>query len=158
MSLFELAIPIVLRHEGGLIDDPSDPGGITNFGISQRSYPSINIRALTVETASAIYKRDWWDAHHYGDIVPQAVGNKILDTAVNLGASRAHKILQEAAGVAVDGILGPATFTAVNTMNSLTLLVTFQNLQAQYYRNLVIADPALQKFLAGWLSRAFDKS
>ena len=118
----------------------------------------MDIKNLTVEGASAIYKRDWWDAHHYSDILPQMVATKTFDTAVNLGAGRAHRILQEAAGVTVDGVLGPATLGVVNTMNSLTLIVTFQNLQAAYYRELVAKDPALQKFLNGWIARAFDRS
>lgn len=126
--------------------------------LTHNSYPDVDIKNLTVEDAKTIYKRDWWDAHHYGDIIPQAVANKVFDTAVNLGASRAHRILQEAAGVAVDGILGPATLSAVNTMNSITLLFAFQNLQAQHYRNLVLANPSLQKFLNGWIARAFDRS
>ena len=157
MSLFDLAIPIVLRHEGGYVNDPSDPGGETNFGISKRRYPDVDIKNLTIADASAIYLRDWWTRYNYGAIFPQAVASKVFDTAVNLGPSRAHKMLQEAVGVTADGVIGPATLGVVNTMNSLTLLFAFQNLQASYYRNLVLADPTLQKFLNGWIARAFDR-
>jgi lysozyme family protein len=158
MALFELAIPIVLRHEGGYVNDPNDAGGETNFGISKRSYPDVDIKNLTVADASAIYFRDWWTKYNYGAIIPQAVASKVFDTSVNLGPSRAHKMLQEAAGATADGVLGPATLAVVNMMNSLTILFTFQNLQASYYRNLVLVDPTLQKFLAGWIARAYDRS
>jgi lysozyme family protein len=158
MSLFELAIPIILRHEGGLIDDPKDSGGLTNFGISQRSYPEVDIRALTAATASDIYRRDWWDRYNYGAILAQALAVKIFDTAVNLGAPRAHRMVQEVLGVAQDGVIGPLTLNLLNTVNSLNIIVSLQNRQAQFYRDLVEANPAQAKFLGGWINRAYDRS
>lgn len=158
MAMFDLAIPTILRREGGYSKDLSDPGGETNFGISKRSYPDVDIRALTAATASAIYKRDWWDRHDYGAIIPQAVATKMLDCAVNLGAERAHKIFQQAVGVTQDGVLGPATLSELNTMSSLKVIVAVQDIQAAYYRALVAANPALQRFLSGWLARAYDRN
>jgi len=88
MSLFELAIPIVLRHEGGLVDNPNDPGGITNHGVSLRWLKSkglagdlnhdgdvdaADIKIMTVEQASGFYKTYWWDKYNYGAIVAQMV-------------------------------------------------------------------------------------
>jgi len=158
MALFELAIPIVLRHEGGLVDDPNYSGGFTNFGISKQSYPNVDIRALTVATASAIYLKDWWNKYNYGAILPQMVANKIFDMSVNLGASRAHKIAQQAVQLDQDGILGPVTLHELNTQSSLKVIVAMQDAQAAHYRSIVLADPTKQKYLAGWLNRAYDRS
>jgi lysozyme family protein len=158
MAMFELAIPTVLRHEGGYVNDPSDPGGETNFGISKRSYPSVDIKGLTIASASAIYLRDWWDRYGYGLIIPQAVATKVLDMSVNLGASRAHKLVQQAVEVDQDGVIGAATLHELNTRNSLEVILSLQNTQAKFYRDLVAANPERQKFLNGWLARAYDRN
>lgn len=158
MSDFNLAIPTVLRHEGGYVNNPSDPGGETNFGITKRSYPTVDIKNLTVEAASAIYRRDFWDAHRYGDILAQAVATKVFDTAVNMGAKRAHIFLQDSVDVTPDGVLGPVTLARVNAANSVLLLQQYQQEQAAYYQKLVVANPRLQQFLKGWMNRAYDRS
>jgi lysozyme family protein len=158
MSLFELAIPTVLRREGGYVNDPNDAGGETNFGISKRSYPDVDIKGLTAAAASAIYKRDWWDRYNYGAIGPQAVATKVLDCSVNLGAERAHKMVQQAVGVEQDGVLGPVTLSELNTRSSLKVIVSLQDIQAAYYRALVAENPERQKYLSGWLARAYDRN
>ena len=68
-SSFDLAIPIVLENEGGYVNDPADPGGETKYGISKRSYPALDIKNLTVEQATAIYLRDFWQ---FGGIITNA--------------------------------------------------------------------------------------
>jgi lysozyme family protein len=62
MTAFDKALALVLRHEGGLVDDPRDPGGLTNCGISQRAYPDLDIRNLKVADIALIYRTDYWDA------------------------------------------------------------------------------------------------
>lgn len=158
MSMFELAIPIILRREGGYVNDPADPGGETNFGISKRSYPALDIKGLTVDAATAIYLHDWWDRYNYQAILAQAVATKVFDMAVNMGASRAHKIVQDVLDMPQDGILGPKTLVELNATPSLKLLISLQDTQAQFYRNLVLAKPEEKKFLQGWLNRAYDRS
>lgn len=157
MSQFEQAIPTVLRHEGGYVFDPADPGGETNFGISRRSYPNIDIKGLTSATASMIYRQDWWDNYGYGRILDQRIATKVFDTAVNMGAMRAHKIAQVAAGTTPDGRLGSESIKALNDAQPSILLHALQDGQAARYRNLVLANPALQKFLNGWIARAYDR-
>src|SRR5262245_7285211 len=90
---FERAIPILLEEEGGLVDNPKDPGGLTKYGISQRSYPHVDIRALTPEAASAIYARDFWPACG-ADRLPWPLCLFVLDHAVNAGSVAAIKCLQ----------------------------------------------------------------
>jgi lysozyme family protein len=157
LSDFSLAIPIILRREGGYVWDAADAGGETNFGISRRSYPDLDIKNLTSADASAIYKRDWWDAYGYGRILAQAVGTKVLDMAVNLGSRSAHRIAQTASGCVADGILASGSISAINASPSISLLQSMQNLEASHYEAIVEAHPEDQKFLNGWLARAYDK-
>jgi lysozyme family protein len=148
-SSFDIAIKTVLANEGGLCNVGDDPGGLTNFGISQKSYPNIDIRALTPETAAAIYKRDFW---HYDAVQSQAMATKIFDMSVNMGHA-AIRILQTCLGITVDGLWGPGTCAAVNAAGD-DLLNTYRNALSQHYQNLVLANPALAQFLKGWLRRA----
>lgn len=160
MADFDLAIPTVLRHEGGYCNDCNDAGGETNFGISKRSYPDLDIACLTLDDAKAIYRRDFWDALCLDEITDQAVATKLFDTAVLIGRSRAVKFLQRAlqqAGggiVEVDGRIGAKTIAAVNQSPALLLLSAYRHLLATYYEGLVEAVPTNIKFLKGWLSRA----
>ena len=96
---FDQAIERVLSHEGGYINDPRDPGGETQWGISKRSYPSINIKLLTRTGAIEIYRRDFWDRVHANDLF-DGVAYQCLDFAVNSGIETAVRYLQRALGVA----------------------------------------------------------
>jgi len=82
------AIDFVLKWEGGYTHDPLDPGGETNFGISKKSYPDLDIKNLTKEQAVEIYKRDYWLATKC-DTLPYPLDIIVFDTAVNMGRSRA---------------------------------------------------------------------
>ena len=148
MGDFNISIKIVLANEGGLVENASDPGGLTNFGISQRSYPNVDIRALTPETAADIYRRDYWK---FDAVDSQALCTKIFDMYVNMGHT-AVRILQTCLGVTADGLWGPGTCAAVNAAGD-NLLNTYRQALAQHYQNLVLANPALAQFLHGWLRR-----
>ncbi len=153
---FKAAVEAVLDHEGGYSNDPGDPGGETNFGVSRRSYPDLDIKSLTREQAEAIYHRDWWAAYGYGLIDDASVAAKVLDLSVNIGPARAHKLLQETindlspARVAVDGRLGPATLDAVNAHPRPECLLAALKINAvRYYLSL-----GRPRYLAGWVGRA----
>jgi len=104
---------MVLKHEGGYINHKNDPGGETNYGISKRAYPDVDIKNLTVDGAKELYKRDYWDRIK-GDDLPAGVACVTMDYAVNSGTSRASKALQGACGIRNgDGIIGPHTLSAV---------------------------------------------
>jgi lysozyme family protein len=172
LATFELAIPVVLRHEGGLVDNPNDPGGITDYGISLRYLKTLghdgdfdhdgvvgpnDIKVLTKDQACHIYQHYWWDRYQYGLFNCQNVATKTFDMAVNMGAVAAHKILQRALGTAnVDGIIGPETIRLVNNAST-KLLDSMENQQAQYYKNLALSNPKFDEFLRGWLKRAYDR-
>lgn len=161
--VFDAAGAVLLGHEGGLVDDPNDPGGLTNFGITLRDHPDLGadgIRALTPNAALAIYKRDFWDRYSYGEMAP-AIGGKLLDMAANMGAASAHTCLQRAlracgTPVAEDGVLGPATRAAANVQPPDRLLAAFRSELAAHYRLIVAAKPSDAEFESGWLARAYS--
>lgn len=110
---FETVVHMVLEHEGGYVNHPSDPGGETKYGISKRAYPDVDIAELTEEDAASIYKRDYWDRIK-GDDIPASVACVVMDYAVNSGISRASKALQSICGISNgDGIIGPASLNAI---------------------------------------------
>lgn len=159
MAEFDEAFRFLLPHEGGLVDDPADPGGVTKYGISKTSYPNVDVANLTEDDAAEIYKRDWWDKYHYDCLIDQRIANKVFDLAVNMGASQAHKILQLACGDAgnsttVDGEFGPNTLAAANLCDPSTLLDFMRSRARSYYLNLVERRPSSAKFLNGWINRA----
>ena len=147
MTTFDAAFERLIGHEGGFSDNPNDPGnwtggrpGVgkllgTKYGIAANTYPDIDIKALTLDQAKAIYRRDWWDKIH-ADQLPGAVAFQLWDFAVNAGISRAVISLQRAVGVADDGKLGPRTLAAVNAMPVPDVLARFNAERLEFYASL----------------------
>jgi lysozyme family protein len=159
-DIFEHAVSVVLAHEGVYSNDQDDPGGETKFGISKRSYPHLNIAALTVGQAKSIYKRDFWDPYPYKDIKDINVAAKVFDLAVNMGAKKAHILVQRALRatgdpVGEDGILGPRTLAAINKADPRNLLVALKSEAAGNYRIIAAISTTKEKFVTGWLNRAY---
>lgn len=189
MSGFDPAIKILLSQEGKLTDDKNDPGGITNFGVSLRFLRSLavmdadgfligdidhdgdvdadDIRRMTIEDATAIYRSQWWDRYGYGDLMNQDVANKMLSLSVNMGAPAAHRIAQRAlrslhVQVKEDGVLGPVTKKMLNVWSAPSsdepncLICCIRSEAAGYYRSLVTANKNFSMYLNGWLNRAYS--
>jgi lysozyme family protein len=173
---FDDAIPTILRHEGGFENDVNDPGGATNYGVSLRWLKSKNlleeleieegdkdqtdvqaIKSMTRAQASGFFKAYWWDFYKYQNLLAQPLATKVFDMAINLGAPRAHRMLQTVIHVPLDGILGPKSFNEANALPTAATIVNLQTLQANFYRSLVATNPARAEFLQGWLSRAYDR-
>jgi len=118
-SRFETAVEQTLRHEGGFVQHPRDPGGATKFGITRetlarargRPASAADVRRLTRREAVAIYRRLFWNAVR-ADELPPGLDLAVFDLAVNSGPARAASMLQEILGVPVDGIVGPVTLEA----------------------------------------------
>ena len=151
MAQFEIAVEKTLEWEGGYSNNPSDPGGETNFGISKRNHPEVDIRNLTVDGAKAIYRAQYWKSL-YDQISSQLVGNKLFDMGVNLGVGTAVKILQQTLALPADGAFGPNTLFAVNRAGDAALAPYKQHLEG-YYNGIVAARPDQAQFLHGWLRR-----
>lgn len=155
---FNHAVAVVLSHEGGYTNDPVDSGGETNFGITKKSYPDLDIKNLTVDDAKKIYKRDFWDKGPYKAINNIDIATKIFDLEVNMGPVNAYKIAQRALksignDVAEDGDL-KSDIAIINKTKSDILLPAIRTKAADYYKALVAAHPKYEKFLKGWLNRA----
>lgn len=159
---FDAAVATVLAHEGGLHEDPHDPGGLTNWGFALKRNPDLTadaLRAMTRADAVARYRALWWDRYGWGRL-PQAVAVKSFDLAVPCGPGAAIRALQRACWAAgrrvrEDGVLGSATIEAACALPEATLLAALKSELAAHFRMLVAADPGKRRFLAGWLARAY---
>lgn len=117
---FEQSLKQLLAHEGGYVNHPSDPGGMTNLGVTARVWEEWvghpvdekQMRALTPEVVAPLYKKKYWDACRADELV-SGVDHCVFDVAVNSGPGRAIKFLQSCVGVTADGGFGPATLAAV---------------------------------------------
>ncbi|MBP8216061.1 MAG: glycoside hydrolase family 108 protein [Thauera sp.] len=145
---FAACLDEVLRHEGGYVNHPSDPGGETNMGISRRSYPGEDIRGMTRDRAGEIYRRDFWDAVQ-GDDLPAGLDLVAFDAAVNSGVSRGAKWLQQAVGVTADGVIGPKTALAAQGANVARAVQDATEARLNFLRGL----KTWSAFGAGWTSR-----
>ena len=167
LARFDTALQHVLEMEGGYSNDPYDPGGPTNLGITLAVYAAFKkveptsqalaalkaeIKTLDVGIARQIYLTRYW-APSRSPLLPDAVALMHFDAAVNHGVGRAARILQEAAGVTVDGEIGPETLSAVRTPKQLELLRRYADVRRKRYRSLA----HFWRFGRGWLARV-DKT
>jgi len=150
--MFNQAVAVIFLHEGGYAKNESDPGGETNFGISKRSYPEVDIYNLTKERAKHIYLRDYWKPLNLYMIDNANVCLELFDFAVNAGPSRAVKMAQKLAGTKEDGQLGGITANAINEFEG-DFVKIFKHARVIYYEALVKNKPSLKIFLKGWLRR-----
>lgn len=148
MSSFDDAFKLLIGHEGGYVRDQRDPGGETNFGISKRAYPDVDIAALTLDAAKAIYKRDYWDRAQC-DRLPPDVAFQVFDGAVNSGIGTSIRWLQAAAGVAPDGVVGPLTIRAVGDKDVAQVVARFNGARLDFMTKLSTWDV----FGRGWARR-----
>lgn len=153
---WDKAIAFVLNAEGGYTDDQNDPGGETNFGISKKAYPNIDIKNLTMEEAKGIYRRDYWQPCRC-DELPSGLAICIFDCAVNQGVSKAKRILQIALNVNVDGVIGDDTITAA-FKSDINVVKRFLAIRLGEYAKLMIANQALLAFAFNWFSRVISLS
>ena len=156
LTMFDDIIKVVLKHEGGYVNDPVDPGGETNFGIAKRSHPDVDIKNLTKEGAKEIYYQDYWMKNRVPQL-PDNLKHIYFDMCVNQGRGRAVKILQKAANakganLKVDGGLGPKTIGALNGVE----LDRVRAYRIKYYADLVTRKPNLEKFYFGWFRRGLE--
>lgn len=119
---FNTAFERLLGHEGQYVNAPADPGGETNWGISKRAYPNVDIKNLQRWDAEAIYRRDFWDRIN-AEKLPDGVAFQLFDFAVNSGIETAVRYFQRAVGVADDGHWGPVSQAAVDSKSESDLIM-----------------------------------
>jgi lysozyme family protein len=158
---FDTSLAFVLCWEGGFSDDPDDPGGRTNKGITQANYdewrqtrnrPRGEVLEINDDEVRAIYRTSYWEASYSPDLNPQ-LDLVQFDTAVNMGVGRATRLLQRSLACGIDGEFGPVTRAAAAACDLAQAASDYCNLRETYYRDLVHRNPKLQKFLNGWLNR-----
>lgn len=144
------ALTVSPAVEGGYVNNPRDPGGETKYGISKRSYPNLDIKNLTLDQASAIYRSDFWDVCCCDDL-PAPIAGFVFDASVVQGQGWAPKMLQAAVGTATDGVIGPKTVAAISKVTVADLHATIGWLREQRFRQT--AD--FSDFGHGWITRLF---
>lgn len=160
MNRFEHCLNTVLKHEGGYVNHPRDPGGRTNLGITQRTLESwlgepVNeqrMRNLTVDDVRPIYRERFWSVVR-ADQMPVGIDLAVFDFAVNAGPRTSVRLLQRVIGVSADGLVGPITLGTlaqfVHVATAETVIVAHCDLRRDYYRSLDTFDT----FGRGWLRR-----
>jgi lysozyme family protein len=167
-AAWEAAFDFVIRNEGtALSENHNDPGGTTKFGISQKQYPNLDIKSLTLEQAKEIYYSDYWIPSRAGLINNIPIACKYFDFYVNAGPDDAGIVLQQAINffipnkVREDGLVGRKTIEALNELlsarpkHTLHFLLAYAARQWDKYYRLVSARSQLSAFAFGWTARAF---
>ena len=156
-SNFFKSLDMGLKHEGGFVDHPEDPGGATNKGITHKTYSDFlgrpledvdELKNIPDEHVQLIYKQGYWDKVK-GDDLPSGVDFAIFDWAVNSGPGRAAKALQKAVGATQDGAIGPKTLEAVEAADAAETVKAVADEREAFYRGLRTFDT----FGKGWLRR-----
>ena len=158
-SSWPTAFAALLKHEGGYVNHPQDPGGRTNLGVTQRVWEEwichpateADMRALTPGQVEPLYRKRYWNKVR-GDDLPAGVDLAVFDYAVNSGPGRAAKTLQEVVGVAADGAIGPKTMAAIRAADAKATVDRFCDLRLAFLRGL----PTWPTFGKGWERRVED--
>jgi lysozyme family protein len=148
----KIAIAATLIHEGGYVNNPADPGGATNMGVTQADMPGQDMKTLTVGQATEYYLQHYWKPL-YSQIESQMIASKLFDMGVLFGVGTAVKQLQIAMLLTADGVFGPMTLAEVNRTDPPVLMDEFQKALHVHVENVVTRNPTLNIFLTGWNRR-----
>jgi lysozyme family protein len=159
LSNWQKSFELMLKSEGGYVNNPADPGGMTNLGVTKATWENwigresdeAEMRGLTPEKVEPLYKKKYFDAVR-GDELPVGLDYLMFDFAVNAGAGRAIKTLQSSVGVNPDGGFGPMTMAAVQAVDPVELIERFSQAKEDFYRSL----NTFATFGKGWLNRVAD--
>jgi len=155
-SNFTNSLANVLKSEGGFVNNPADPGGMTNLGCTKAVWEEFvghpvseaDMRGLTPDDVAPLYKRKYWDKVS-GDDLPAGLDYAVFDAAINSGPGRAAKWLQEVVGVQADGAIGKGTLMAVEAFNSEELIKAYCAKRLAFLQDL----PTFGTFGKGWSTR-----
>jgi len=157
---WEQCFALILKNEGGYVDNPKDPGGCTNLGCTKATWEAYighevtkdDIRALTPNDVMPLYKKNYWDKIN-GDSLPYGVDYAVFDFAINSGTGRAAKTLQSVLSVTpTDGQIGPATLRAIETANPRDVATAVCEARLAFLQGL----PTFGTFGKGWSNRVSE--
>jgi lysozyme family protein len=153
---FDKCLKMLLSHEGGFVNHPEDPGGITNLGVTKKVYDEWTgresteqeMRDLTPEDVAPIYKKNYWDRVK-GDSLPSGLDWACFDWAVNSGSGRPSKAVQRAVGATADGAIGPATLGLIMEKDPKFIIEYVHDVRQDFYKSL----KTFETFGRGWTRR-----
>jgi lysozyme family protein len=153
---FNKCLSMLLHHEGGFVNHPKDPGGMTNLGVTKAVYDKWigresteeEMRALTSVDVAPIYKKNYWDRVR-GDDLPSGVDWCAFDWAVNSGSGRPAKAIQRAVGATPDGAIGPRTLQAIMNKEPKAIVENVYTQRQSFYESL----KTFETFGRGWTRR-----
>ena len=155
MSNFKECLDLVLKSEGGYVNNPADPGGMTNLGVTKRVWEEYTghaadekeMRGLTPEKVAPLYEQKYWRPT-YCEVLPRGLSFLVFSMGVNAGAGRAVKLLQQSVGCVPDGVVGQRTMALINESDVTNLIAKYSDARRMYYKSL--NKPVFEK---GWLNR-----
>jgi lysozyme family protein len=153
---FATAMTALLSHEGGFVNHPVDPGGMTNMGVTKAVWEEwighrVNekdMRALKPMNIYPMYRRKYWDKVS-GDMLPTGLDMAVFDFAVNSGPGRAVKVLQKLLGTMPDGFIGPQTLSLIAEKDLKKLIADYNDARLDFLEEL----PTFTTFGNGWTVR-----
>jgi lysozyme family protein len=153
-SNFQECLDLVLKSEGGWVNNPADPGGETNLGVTKRVWEEYvghavqSLKKLTKDDVAPLYELKYWRPC-YCEVLPRGLDFVVFSMGVNAGPGRGVKLLQQSIGCVPDGVIGPRTRELISASNSANLIAKFSETRREYYRSL----KTFPIFGRGWLSR-----
>ena len=175
--IFARAMAWLLLHEGEWSNHPSDPGGVTRWGVSLRWLKSLpleaadfddddmitveDLRAMTPDQRDELFRQRWWLPYRYDTLEDLSLSKRVFSCSVNMGFKTSHKILQRAlrsatgADLIDDGVMGAKTMAALPRGPYEPLVAALKSEMAGHYRVLVRGNPSFAVFERGWLNRAY---
>jgi len=153
---FKECLDLVLKSEGGYVNNPADPGGMTNLGVTKRVWEEYTghaadekeMRSLTPEKVAPLYEQKYWRPT-YCEVLPRGLDFLVFSMGVNGGPGRAVKLLQQSIGCVPDGVVGPATMGLIKQSNAADLIAKYSDSRRVYYQSL----KTFSVFGKGWLAR-----
>lgn len=153
---FDACFDLMIKHEGGFVNHPKDPGGMTNLGVTKRVWEEYTgktateaeMRSLTKDKVKPLYRKNYWDKVR-GDDLPKGVDYAVFDFAVNSGPGRSARTLQRVLEVKQDGEIGPKTLAKVFDANPRELVQDICEQRMRFLQSL----PTWATFGRGWKRR-----
>jgi lysozyme family protein len=153
-SNFKECLELVLKSEGGWVNNPADPGGETNLGVTKRvweeyvGHPVKTMKDLSKDDVAPMYELKYWRPC-YCEVLPRGLDFVVFSMGVNAGPGRSIKLFQQSIGCIPDGVIGPKTRDLISSSNGANLISKFSETRREYYKSLKL----FPVFGKGWLNR-----